>query len=319
MAGQIGLDRGVAGRGTGRYGWGDHPRVGCPQCGLSTAPSSTSGAPSTDRRAAWFLAVPLATMEGMRILESLADLLLGACCPGCHAPGVGLCEQCVAAVRPAPRIICDGPPPVVACLPYRDPIPNVVTAYKDRGAGWLDETLGDWLAAGLGPVLTADEQVPRVVPMPSDPAAVRRRGADHARDLAQAAVRRCGEAAGTQATARRAAGRSAGLAELGATRHRPDGRRLASLVSRGNDVVVPLLKRTRHVRDQLEVSHERRAANQDSTTCAPPGRAWPRPAVPSPRVSTRYGQRWCWPTRRHRIGGPEPDGSVTNSCRGGGS
>ena len=210
-------------------------------------------------------------MEGMRILESLADLLLGACCPGCHAPGVGLCEQCVAAVRPAPRIICDGPPPVVACLPYRDPIPNVVTAYKDRGAGWLDETLGDWLAAGLGPVLTADEQVPRVVPMPSDPAAVRRRGADHARDLAQAAVRRCGEAAGTQATARRAAGRSAGLAELGATRHRPDGRRLASLVSRGNDVVVPLLKRTRYVRDQLEVSHERRAANQDSSMRAVPG------------------------------------------------
>lgn len=188
-------------------------------------------------------------MEGMRILESLADLLLGACCPGCHTPGVGLCEQCVAAVRPAPRIICDGPPPVVACLPYRDPIPNVVTAYKDRGAGWLDETLGDWLAAGLGPVLTAD----------------------HARDLAQAAVRRCGEAAGTQATARRAAGRSAGLAELGATRHRPDGRRLASLVSRGNDVVVPLLKRTRHVRDQLEVSHERRAANQDSSMRAVPG------------------------------------------------
>ncbi|MEA5646850.1 MAG: hypothetical protein R5N60_05295, partial [Cutibacterium granulosum] len=190
----------------------------------------------------------------MRILESLADLLLGACCPGCHAPGVGLCEQCVAAVRPAPRIICDGPPPVVACLPYRDPIPNVVTAYKDRGAGWLDETLGGWLATGLGPVLTADEQVPRVVPMPSDPAAVRRRGADHARDLAQAAVRRCGEAAGTRAAARRVPGRG-DARQLGATRHRPDGRRLASLVSRGNDVVVPLLKRTRHVRDQLEVSH----------------------------------------------------------------
>lgn len=171
-------------------------------------------------------------MAVMVVFEPLADLLLGACCPGCGAPGAGVCADCLAAVRPAPRVIVDGPPPVVACLPYRAPLTSLVTAHKDRGAGWLCDLLGSWLAPGLCAVVEAAEACPALVPLPSSPAAVRRRGADHVADLLRAASARCG------------------LPEV---------------------AVRPLLRRTRRVHDQVEISHAARAGNQAGSMSAFPG------------------------------------------------
>ncbi len=166
------------------------------------------------------------------MLDPLADLLLGACCPGCGRPGGGVCRGCLEAVRPHPRVILDGPPPVVACLPYRDPLPALVTAHKDRGAGWLCDQLASWLAVGLAPVLAAADTPPILVPMPSDRASVRRRGADHCADLVSAAARACGL---------------------------PGGQ------------VRRLLRRTRRVRDQVDVGHDQRVANQAGSMRAAPG------------------------------------------------
>ncbi len=168
-------------------------------------------------------------MAVMGVFEPLADLLLGACCPGCGAPGLGVCADCLAAVRPAPRVILDGPPPVVACLPYRAPLTSLVTAHKDRGAGWLCDLLGSWLAPGLAAVVEAAGSCPALVPLPSTPAAVRRRGADHVLDLLRAASVRCGLP---------------------------------------REAVSPLLRRTRRVRDQVEVSHRERSGNQAGSMSA---------------------------------------------------
>lgn len=165
------------------------------------------------------------------MLDPLADLLLGACCPGCGRPGSGVCVDCLAAVRPAPRIIVDGPPPVLACLPYRAPLPALVTAHKDRAASWLCDQLAGWLAVGLEPVLQAAGETVVLVPMPSDRAAVRRRGADHCADLVRSASRGC--------------------------HLEPSG-------------VRQLLGRTRRVRDQIQLSHEQREANQAGSMAADP-------------------------------------------------
>lgn len=143
-----------------------------------------------------------------------------------------MCQDCLAAVSPAPRVIADGPPPVVACLPYRAPLTTLVTAHKDRGAGWLGPLLGSWMAGGLSAVVAAAEAPPLLVPVPSSPASVRRRGADHARDLLRAAARACGLA---------------------------------------DESVRPLLRRTRRVHDQAEVDHAARAANQEGSMVAEPG------------------------------------------------
>lgn len=169
---------------------------------------------------------------GVDLLDPLADLLLGACCPGCGAPGPGVCPNCLAAVAPAPRVIADGPPPVVACLPYRAPLTTLITAHKDRGAGWLGPLLGSWMAGGLSAVVAAAETPTLLVPVPSSPASVRRRGADHARDLLRAAARACGVA---------------------------------------DEAVQSLLRRTRRVHDQAEVAHGGRVANQQGSMVALPG------------------------------------------------
>ncbi|WP_220150070.1 ComF family protein [Acidipropionibacterium virtanenii] len=120
----------------------------------------------------------------------------------------------------------------MACLPYRAPLTSLVTAHKDRGAGWLCGLLGGWLAPGLSAVVEAATRCPRLVPVPSSPPAVRRRGADHVLDLLRAASARCELPAGA---------------------------------------VSPLLRRTRRVHDQVEVSHEARSGNQAGSMRALPG------------------------------------------------
>ena len=261
----------------------------------------------------------------MRILESLADLLLGACCPGCHAPGVGLCEQCVAAVRPAPRIICDGPPPVVACLPYRDPIPNVVPAGSTRLS-----------AIGLPPD-SAQSSPPMSRCRGSSPCPPIRLRCDAAVPIMLATWLRQQFAGVGKLPVRGLRRVESRVEEMRGNWEQPGtdrtvgGWRAWYLVamtwwSHCSSALGTCATSWRCHTNAAPPTRTRRcgqfpgtARSSSSTTCAPPGRAWPRPAVPSPRVGTRYGQRWCWPTRRHRIGGPEPDGSVTNSCRGGGS
>ncbi|WCC81106.1 phosphoribosyltransferase family protein [Cutibacterium equinum] len=116
---------------------------------------------------------------------------------------------------------------------YHGPVPGIVTAHKDRGAAWLTDDLGPWLAHGLAPAIAAAPGHVDVVPVPSSAKAVRRRGADHAADMTRSALR-----------------------TLDASK--------ASLAQ--------ILHRTRQVADQLEVRHEDRDANQRGSMTAAPGR-----------------------------------------------
>jgi predicted amidophosphoribosyltransferase len=124
------------------------------------------------------------------------DLLLGAVCPGCRESGWGLCPRCRAdltARRPALVPSRSGPAPVtMACCTYDALLSHLVTAHKDHGALGLAPVLAGRLALSVhallrgcrweGPVL--------LVPVPSAPAAVRRRGYDATATLARLAARR---------------------------------------------------------------------------------------------------------------------------------
>lgn len=126
-----------------------------------------------------------------RLLDAAADLLLGASCPGCGAPAWALCWRCrdALAVEPEP-VHRAGLPAIVAANPYRPILEHVIPRYKDDGALHLERLLAARLAASVASFGADLDTI--LVPVPSLPAQIRRRGLNHARRLARAAARTAG-------------------------------------------------------------------------------------------------------------------------------
>lgn len=126
------------------------------------------------------------------LVDASADLLLGAQCPGCTAPGWGLCPGCAAHLVGRPFVTTRPGLAVLAhaALSYTGPITRVVPAYKDAGQLRLARPLSVLLATSLAAALARAGAVDGIVPLPSASAAVRRRGDDHMLRLARSAGRR---------------------------------------------------------------------------------------------------------------------------------
>lgn len=133
------------------------------------------------------------------LLAALVDLVLPSFCAGCDGGSAGaagrspLCPGCLAALgRPARRFSPDpcppGLPPVWAVAVYAGPVRSALLAHKEEGrlalAGPLGAAVARAASAGCpaGPLL--------LVPVPSAPSAVRRRGHDPTRRLAVSAAAR---------------------------------------------------------------------------------------------------------------------------------
>ena len=128
------------------------------------------------------------------LLDAAVDLYLGGQCHGCGAPGRSPCPACRQGLEPAPNAITRPglDVPAVAALRYDDAA-DFVIAYKDRDAWQLTTPLGTALSAAVQAVTRG--RAPGgivVVPVPSSPASVRRRGFDHTATLAQWVARRAG-------------------------------------------------------------------------------------------------------------------------------
>ncbi|MGO1975310.1 MAG: ComF family protein [Propionibacteriaceae bacterium] len=130
--------------------------------------------------------------------QATLDLCLGGTCAGCGRPGAALCPDCRLRLdgrSPAPT----SPDPAPAAYPYTVTAGDydtftrrVITAHKERQAWALTGPLGRSLAPVVGTVLlqpAARGRTILLVPMPSDPAAVRRRGLDSVRTLTRRAAR----------------------------------------------------------------------------------------------------------------------------------
>lgn len=143
------------------------------------------------------------------LLNAAADLLLGARCPGCSAPGWGVCASCSRSLRTttACRILLDGLPVVASC-PYRPLLEHVIPRYKDDGALHLERFLAGLLADAVA--LCQPPRDALLVPVPSLGRAVRQRGFDHGRRLAARTARLQGNS--TRAVLRR---RPAGTDQAG--------------------------------------------------------------------------------------------------------
>jgi predicted amidophosphoribosyltransferase len=128
------------------------------------------------------------------VTARLAELVLGARCPGCGAPGMGACPACAAVLKGvAPFGVAglpDGLPPVVAAGAYADTLRKVLLAAKERHALGLLPLLGGRLAASVARLVLDAGQVSALVlvPVPSAPAQVAARGVDLTASLARAAA-----------------------------------------------------------------------------------------------------------------------------------
>ncbi len=125
--------------------------------------------------------------------SALLDLVLPAECAGCERTGsadvtAGLCGACAFAlggppttVRPVRRPA--GLPVVHALAPYREPMPDIIIAQKERGRLDLAKPLGRHLARAV--LAAADDAASLwLVPAPSARSSVRRRGQDPVRRMA---------------------------------------------------------------------------------------------------------------------------------------
>jgi predicted amidophosphoribosyltransferase len=115
------------------------------------------------------------TRERWRTLVAeIGAFVLAASCGGCDEPGVLLCDGCRLQLEPDPmelRTPCGLP--VRAALRFDGPAARCIRRLKGEGDTLLARRLGDALGAVLLPVL--GEGI-HPVPVPTSPAAFRRRG-----------------------------------------------------------------------------------------------------------------------------------------------
>jgi predicted amidophosphoribosyltransferase len=153
----------------------------------------------------------------MRLHEWLAaagDLLLGAECPGCQRPGWGVCPGCLRAIRRAGCYLTEPDPcpprfPLTATAgPYDAVMKALVSGHKEHQVLTLASLLGERLRRAVEHLLRhcswpRERPATRVVlvPVPSSPAAVRRRGYDATWAMARRAAR--GPVASTELAAQR--------------------------------------------------------------------------------------------------------------------
>ena len=132
------------------------------------------------------------------MLDALLDLVLPQVCAGCGGPS-SWCAACTdaldaAALRPLgmtqPQPVPAGFPRAAAAAVYDGAVRGALLAHKERGRLGLVLPLGRALAAAAG-CLDAPPGV-LLVPLPSNRAAVRARGHDHAWRLAGTAARLLG-------------------------------------------------------------------------------------------------------------------------------
>lgn len=134
--------------------------------------------------------------------QEISSLVLPTRCAGCGGPRGVVCARCreALAAGPAGRVRTvvrpAGLPPVYAACDYADEARALLLAHKERGALTLAGPLGAALAVSAGRALgdargfLAGGRQLYVVPVPSAPAAVARRGHDPVRRMALAAAGR---------------------------------------------------------------------------------------------------------------------------------
>jgi predicted amidophosphoribosyltransferase len=137
--------------------------------------------------------------------DAFVDLFVGGRCAGCGTPGRSVCPTCASAlVAPArsrwPDPVPAGLAPPWSVAEYAGVVRELLNAHKEHRryalAGALGTALGAAVMSAVRAVASRDEAAPPVllVPLPSQPAVVRRRGHDPVLRMTRVAAARAREA-----------------------------------------------------------------------------------------------------------------------------
>ncbi|WP_332642823.1 ComF family protein [Aeromicrobium sp.] len=135
-----------------------------------------------------------------KLAVSAADLILGARCPGCECPALGLCRSCGASIRPDPRVAWPKPTPPVLRRPDVLPVAAGVNAgvlraaliaWKEQGRFGLAAPLAHLLAASVVELSPVGSPIV-LVPVPTSRRSKRARGSDVVDELARDSARLLG-------------------------------------------------------------------------------------------------------------------------------
>ena len=112
----------------------------------------------------------------MNLLRSLADTLVPPTCVGCQTPGAFWCSRCAKQLDLSIRPAVPGLSLVCAAGRYEGAVIRLIHAWKEDSAAVLDSALAPPLAMSIAAVMiTRELHRAVVVPIPSTPAARRRR------------------------------------------------------------------------------------------------------------------------------------------------
>jgi ComF family protein len=118
-----------------------------------------------------------------KFLNPLFDLVYPKKCPGCHIPSINICVDC--------KNLWQGPPvtivlnqnrvPVISVAQYRNEVRSVLLAYKENGERESGKVLTEALIRARLEIVR--DSICTLVPMPSNPKSIRRRGRDFMMEL----------------------------------------------------------------------------------------------------------------------------------------
>lgn len=130
-------------------------------------------------------------------VRSLSGLIFPSCCVGCSEPQVEICSSCWQLWKAAPISSRLDALPISFTARYQPKVQRFILAAKEEGSRAARSVLALAMANSLRQIIV-ELSIRRVllVPIPSHPSSIRRRGRDHALRLSQAVAGQFGAEVG---------------------------------------------------------------------------------------------------------------------------
>jgi ComF family protein len=118
-----------------------------------------------------------------KFLNPLLDLVYPKKCPGCHIPSINICVDCKSFWQgpPVTIVLDQNKVPVISVAQYRNEVRSVLLAYKENGERESGKVLTEALIRARLEIVR--DSICTLVPIPSNPKSIRRRGRDFLMDL----------------------------------------------------------------------------------------------------------------------------------------